>query len=249
MCEAELPEERELVRAGIERDQQLAIAVQAVPEERIREVAGAEVNPIADLVLVRQRLVLTPVPLEETHVSVSLVTNGRAHGGRVLDMSDVLVRTGESIPAPRTVTGTRSRMSGGEFLLRLGLGIVTVGLSEIFIRSSGVGSSGSEAYSYVERPSESEIRAAAPEASAITTAARGSEIDRFLVFDRPAESRGRALAVHVTYEGSDERYARCTLEEHLVVPLEDDVAIEEAIARRFGARELTLADLRAMASD
>lgn len=247
LCEAERPEERESVRAGIERDQQLAIAIQAVPEDAIRGAAGTEESPLADLVLVRQRTVATPVPLADSHVGVELVIRGRRRAARPLTMDELLARTGESIPGSRTVTGRR--MGGGEFLLRLGLGIMTVGLSEVFIRSSGGGGSGSETYTYVDHPSESQIRAAAPEASAIATAARDRDDDRFLVFDLPADRTDRALAFHVVYEGRDEHHAPCVLEEDLVVRLADDLPLEDAIEQRFGARELTLTDLRAMARE
>lgn len=248
VCEARDPDERAAVRAGIEEDQQLAIAIQAVPEARIAEVSGQADNPLADLVLVRQRTVLTAVPLRSTKVRVALTTAGRRREPRELEMSEVLARTGETIPGPRTVHGTRSTMSGGEFLLRLGLGVMTVGLSELFIRSSGVGAR-DEAHTYVVHPSESEIRAAAPAASAVVTAASASEVDSFLLFERPADRTRRSIVVHVRYTGVDQHHRDCALEEDLVLSLADELAIEDAIAQRFGHREHTLAQLRAMARE
>lgn len=254
LCETEL-EDAPAVREGIEADEQLAVAVQAVPPEVITALgpstdgAPNEHNPLDDVVIARVRRAATEIPIESSEMRVRLLVDGHARPRQELDFEDLLRRTEESVPSTRVV---RHRRGGGggsvgplEFFGRLLAGVVTLGLSELLIRSATSGGS----YTTTEEPSPSQIAAAAPYASALSVAyeelSRGGDIH---VWGRPPEGSTRALEVLLVHEARCQRWGeRATLTERLEIPLESDVPLEQAIERRFGHREHTLAELRVMA--
>lgn len=275
ICEAS-PEERDLVRAGIEEDQQLTLAVQAVPPSAIEALApdpdperdpdpdngpgpgtraepgpgaggAADRNPLADVAIVRVRRRANAVPLESWEVTPRLIADRRSVPQREITFEDLLRRTGETVPPTRRIHhhGGSSSVGPLEFFGRLIAGVMTAGLSELLIRASP--SRSSHGYTEEVGPSPSEIAAAAPHASALSVAwADLADGGRVYAWRRPEDDAARAIDLEVTYRGADVHRRPCELTEHVVIELEPGLPIEEAIGRRFGHREHTLAELRAM---
>lgn len=257
LCEA-TPEEAPAVRAGIEADEQLAVAIQAVPPASIigvRQPEGAPprtTNPFDDLVLARVHRSANDIPVDESSMRIRLLVDGQAGAREELDFEEVVRRTGESLPRDRVVHHPGGGGGGGssigplEFLGRLFVGVITLGMSELLIRSAS--SRAGSGYTTTERPSPSEIAAAAPFASALSVAyeelARGGDV---YVWRRPAAGE-RAIEITLTHRARCQRAReRATLTERLVIPLAREGGLEDAIAARFGDREHTLAELRVMA--
>ncbi|MGE0787772.1 MAG: hypothetical protein AB7S26_19005 [Sandaracinaceae bacterium] len=247
ICEA-TPEEQPAVQRGIEEDEQLAVAVQAVPRDVVAELAPSD--PLPDRVIARVHRSANEVPLESSTLSAHLLVEGRPTSHEELTWDELLVRTGEIAPGARTVHHAGSGGGGSvgpfEFLGRLVLGAVTLGISELLISSARRGSG---PYTEVVTPSDSELARAAPQAFALREAStelrEGGDV---YVWERPPLGTPRALELTVRYEGRGQRYETCAIEERLVIELDAGLPLEDAIERRFGHREHTLAELRRMAA-
>lgn len=219
----------------------------ATPDELKAQLPG-QPGGLGDLVLVRVIHDSNPITLKSYSVSIALLQADVPVAPVDTSITALAIRTGEALPETKIVDHpgdsryravSRTRFPGLEFLGRLTVNIITVGLIHPFVPL--VENTGTPAYTERIEPSDDDYARATPGAASLRRwlvdpgcDGLGARCERWLLWPRAAEPRTLAVVVHLDSLDPPALIYK--------IPLPPG-PLEDSLRARFGDRVMTLDEL------